>query len=459
MVLLLVQSLTRNNQLNTWEIYITEDFHLFEKFINEGDGMNYALAYGNGYLNIDVPDDCVAGEIRPRESKGENDNSTQIIDQALKNPIGTPALTKIIEQKKAKNAVIIVNDITRPTPYDLILPPLLQEIEAGIPRQNIKLIVATGIHRHHTEADNLQIFGREICENYKIENHDCNHNLKSLGLLSNGFELIINRDVAEADLVVTTGVVSLHYFAGYSGGRKSILPGIAGRELIKRNHQMMNDPRACLGNYKNNPVSDIMLEAARKAGVDYILNVVTGSHHDVKFCAAGDVYDAWIQAVQFCEQLNVVAIDEQADIVIASCGGYPKDINMYQAQKALDSAVLAVKKGGTIILAAECSEGLGEDTFVRWVEESSCIEDIKQRFNTQFELGGHKAFAICRELEHADIFLVSSLPPAVVAKMFITPAPDLDTALETAFLKHGPKARILLMPEASRLAVRTAGCE
>lgn len=420
--------------------------------------MNYALAYGKGFLNIDIPDNCPTDQILPRDSKGEKLDSAQIIAQALKNPIGTPALKDIIEQKKARNAVIIVNDITRPTPYQFILPPLLHEIEEGISRENIKLIVATGIHRHHTDTDNLQVFGEDICKNYKIENHDCDNNLKSLGLLSNGFELIINREVAEADLVVTTGVVALHYFAGYSGGRKSILPGIAGRELIKRNHQMMNEPRACLGNYQNNPVSDIMLEGARKAGVDFILNVVTGSHHEVKFCAAGDVYEAWIKAVQYCERLNVVTIDKPADIVIASCGGYPKDINMYQAQKALDSAVLAVKKGGTIILAAECKEGLGEDTFARWVEEASCRDDIKYRFNTRFELGGHKAFAICRELEHANIILVSSLPDDLVAKMFITPATDLNTALDIALSRHG-QSRILLMPEASRLAVRVAGGE
>jgi nickel-dependent lactate racemase len=417
--------------------------------------MNYELPYGKNFLNIDIPEKYRAKEVKPREIESNNQkSSSELIFQALKEPIGTPVLGEIIKRKRAQNAVIIVNDITRPTPYDLMLPPLLREIEQYIPRPNIKLIVATGIHRPHTESDNRQIFGAEICQNYTIQNHDCDNNLISLGPLSNGFELIINRDVARADLVVTTGVVSLHYFAGFSGGRKSILPGIAGRELIKKNHQMMNDPKACLGNYKDNPVSDIMLEAARKAGVDFILNVVTGSHHEVKFCAAGDVYEAWIKAVEYSEQLNVVPIKEQADIIIASCGGYPKDINMYQAQKALDSAVLAVKKGGTIILAAECIEGLGEDTFTRWIEESSCQEDIRHRFQTKFELGGHKAFALCRELDQAHIILVSSLPDTIVKKMFLTPAPDLETALNMALARHGADASILVMPEASRIAVK-----
>ncbi|HEX3011893.1 MAG TPA: nickel-dependent lactate racemase [Syntrophomonadaceae bacterium] len=422
--------------------------------------MKYQLAYGRQFIDLDIPDEYMTDEILPQENECSDDtDETAIILDALQNPIGTPTLKDLAEQKKARNAVIIVNDITRPTPYQVILPPLLQELEQVVDRCNIKLIIATGIHRPHTTADNLEIFGEYICKHYSITNHNCDENLASLGRLSNGFELVINRDVAEADLVITTGLVSLHYFAGFSGGRKSILPGIAGRELIKKNHQMMNDARACLGNYKDNPVSKIMIEAARKAKVDFILNVVTDSQHKVRFCTTGDLYEAWLKAVHFCEKMNVVSIEAPADIVIAGCGGFPKDINMYQSQKAIDSAVLAVKKGGTIILAAECSEGLGEDTFARWINEASSKEDIKVRFSANFELGGHKAFAICRELEHADIIMVSSLPDEIVAKMFITPAPDLNTALKIALGRQGTPARILLMPEASRLAVKIAPCE
>lgn len=221
-------------------------------------------------------------------------------------------------------------------------------------------MVALGIHRPHTQEENISIFSEEICKRYRIENHDCDNNLVSLGYLSNGMELIINRTAAEADLLITTGLVNLHYFAGYSGGRKSILPGIAGRKLIQANHQMMSDERACLGNYRDNPVSDIMMEAARKAGVDYIINVVTAGRDEILYAATGDMYEAWLSCVKYCEEHNVVGIKQQADVVIASCGGFPKDINMYQAQKALDSASLAVKPGGTIILLAECREGMGK---------------------------------------------------------------------------------------------------
>ena len=416
--------------------------------------MKIDLAYGKKYLPLDLAQDRVIGLLEAPKSSAEM-TGQELIKNALHNPIGTAALGEIIKKKSARNAVIIVNDITRPTPNTLMLPPLLEQIEsAGISSQDITLIVATGIHRHHSSADNQAVFGKDICSKYKIINHNCDDNLSFLGTLSNGIDLIINKVAAEADLLVTTGVVGLHYFAGYSGGRKSILPGIAARQVIEANHKMMNDKRARLGNYEDNPVSDLMIEAARKAGVDFILNVVIHSKSNIAFCAAGDVQEAWLEAVKFCENLNTIKIEKTADIVIASCGGYPKDINMYQAQKALDSAVLAVKPGGTIILSAECSEGLGEEKFKEWLDNSNCPQDIINRFHTRFELGGHKAFAICRILDQAEILLISELPKSMVENMFMTPVESLEEAVRIARDKHGLDASIIIIPEAPKIAVK-----
>lgn len=418
--------------------------------------MRVELNYGQQHLEVEVPKKQVLGIIKAPIPAAAGDNE-QMVREALRHPIGCPALREIAADKKARNAVIIVNDITRPTPYDAILPPLLEELEAvGIEPANITLVVALGIHRPHRPEENAAIFGSRICERYRVENHDCDGNLASLGRLSNGMELIINRRVAEADLLITTGVVSLHYFAGYSGGRKSILPGVASRSLIEANHQLMDDPRACLGNYTDNPVSDIMIEASRKAGVDFIVNVVTGGKNQIVFAAAGDLLQAWLEAVKTCERLNVVTIPEKADIVLASCGGYPKDINMYQAQKALDAASLAVKPGGTIILAAECREGLGEDTFARWIESAACLQDIVDRFHRHFELGGHKAYAICRTLQQADIMLYSGMSHETVERMFMQPVADLETAIKDAVQRYGPDSGILIMPEAPKIAVKLA---
>jgi len=415
--------------------------------------MRLEIAYGSSYLPLEVADDNLIGIITPPVSDAVFDGA-QLVAGALKNPVGTLPLGEIIRRKSARNAVVVVNDMTRPTPNQEILPPLLAEIEqAGIKAEDITLIIATGIHRHHTEEENRSVFGAEIADRYRIVNHDCDRNLISLGRLSNGLELEINRTAAQADLLVTIGVVGLHYFAGYSGGRKSILPGIASRQAIEANHKMMSDRRACLGNYQDNPVSDLMLEAARRAEVDFILNVVTQSKHDIAYCAAGEVAAAWLEAVRFCEKINTVEIASRADIVLASCGGYPKDINMYQAQKALDSALLAVKPGGSIILIAECREGLGEDTFQAWIEQSDCPQDIVDRFNHRFELGGHKAYAICRVLDHAQILLLSDLTPEQVRKMYMQPVKNLEEALTLAMERQGQGATILVLPEATKIAL------
>lgn len=417
------------------------------------------FAYGDVYLDVEIPEHNITAQLKPADT-AVNRTSQEVIKQALENPRGSERISAIVRAKSAKNAVIVVNDITRPTPYQYILPPLLEEIEAtGIPRQNIKLVIALGIHRPHSEAENRVIFGEDICSRYVIENHDCDNNLVSIGRLSNGMELIINRTVAEADLLITTGVVGLHYFAGYSGGRKSILPGVAARQVIEKNHQMMSDPRACLGNYENNPVSDVMLEAARITGVDFILNVVTVGKDKIAFAAAGDVYKAWLAAVKYCEKMNVMTVPERADIVIASCGGYPKDINMYQAQKALEAASLAVREGGTIVLLAECKEGLGEACFARWINDAASPQDIEKRFFSSFELGGHKAYAICRTLQQADILLYSSLPDETVRQMFITPIQGLQSTIDKLRLKYGSNPRIILMPEAPRIAVKVKSFE
>jgi nickel-dependent lactate racemase len=418
--------------------------------------MKLQLAYGDRYLPLELADDWKTEVIAAPTSALEV-MGPKIIEDALQNPIGTSSLEEIIIRKAARNAVIVVNDITRPTPYTLILPPLMERIEkAGIRRENITLLIATGIHRHHTPVDNLEVFGEDLCQRYKIVNHNCDLDLCSIGTLSNGLELIINRIAAETDLLITTGVVGLHYFAGYSGGRKSILPGIAARQVIEANHKMMSDSRARLGNYEDNPVSDLMIEAAQMAQVDFTVNVVIHRKREIAFAAAGDIKQAWLKAVKFCEELNTVRIKQRADIVVASCGGYPKDLNMYQAQKALDSAVLAVRPGGTIILAAECREGLGEETFQEWIESSSCPQDIFDRFNSHFELGGHKAYAICRILEHAQILLLSALPDTDVRNMFMTPVSSLEDALEIVRVQYGIQASLIIMPEASKIAVKVA---
>lgn len=436
------------------------DYGKFRTLLESGDTlMEVELAYGQTNLILDIPDKHLQAIVFAGKSPRQ-DMNTDLVQQALSFPKNSQTLSELVREKAAQNAVIVVNDITRPTPYQEMLPPILRELNAaGLREEQITLLIATGIHRPQTEEEHHRVFGEEISSRYRIINHNCDLNLASVGVLSTGRELYINKYAAQTDLLITTGLVGLHYFAGYSGGRKSILPGIASRSLIEANHKMMDDPRACLGNYQDNPVSDLMLEAAQVAGVDFILNVVTGSHHEIVYASAGHVYDAWVDAVRFAEEMSVVPLAVQADIVIASCGGYPKDLNMYQAQKALDSAALAVKDGGAIILLAECSEGLGEDTFAEWMLAATCIEDVERRFFEQFQLGGHKAYAICRTLQQADIYLYSSMTDSTVQQMFIEPVHDLQDLLSQLLAQYGPQASILILPEAPKIAAKLGGGE
>ena len=268
-------------------------------------------------------------------------NPENKLRELLKNPIGCSSLRDLIIQKKAKRVLIIVNDITRPTPYEVILPPLLNELkQIGIKRKNIIFIIATGIHRNNSQEEIENIFGEDISSTYKFINHNSNDPyLKDLGKLKSGNELWVDPIVSNVDFIITTGVIVPHYFAGFSGGRKSILPGICGRKTIEANHSKMVHPNARAGNLRGNPVHEEMQEGAEKVGVDFNINVVTDGNNNIVEIVAGELLSSWQKGVDICKKIYFCPIKEKAEVVITSAGGYPKDINVYQAQKALDNAL------------------------------------------------------------------------------------------------------------------------
>ncbi|MBE3036928.1 MAG: nickel-dependent lactate racemase, partial [Candidatus Atribacteria bacterium] len=366
----------------------------------------------------------------------------------LKNPIAYASRKELIFQKKASKILIIVNDITRPTPYEVILPPLLDELhQIGIKKENIIFMVATGIHRSNSQEEIKEIFGEHIFSAYKFINHDCDDlRSKDLGNLKSGNKLWVDPMVSDSDFIITTGVIVPHYFAGFSGGRKSILPGICGRKTIEANHARMVHPNARAGNLKGNPVHQEMQEAAEKVGVDFNINVVTNEHHEIIEIVAGELLASWQQGVEICKQIYICPIEKKADVVIASAGGYPKDINVYQAQKALDNAYQAVKSGGTIILLAECSEGYGEPTFEKWIEEANTPDDIIKRLKNKFVLGGHKAYSIAKLTKEVEVILISSLPPEKVHKLFFIPMENIAQALNYVQDRYGENFQAYILP-------------
>jgi len=405
------------------------------------------LKYGKEEIKLPIQDKNIIKILNSNKQKVLLHPENRL-KSLLKNPINSLSLGDLIIQKKAKKILVIVNDITRPTPYEVILPPLLDELhQIGIKKENILFMVATGIHRSNSQEEIKEIFGENIFSAYKFINHDCNDpNLKDLGKLKSGNNLWVNPIVSDTDFIITTGVIVPHYFAGFSGGRKSILPGICGRKTIEANHAQMVHHDARAGNFKSNPVHQEMQEAAEKVGVDFNINVVTDENHKIVKIVAGELLTSWRQGVEVCKKIYLCSIEKKADIVIASAGGYPKDINVYQAQKTLNNAYQAIKPGGTIILLAECLEGYGEATFENWIEEANIPDDIIKRLKNKFVLGGHKAFGIARLAKEVEVILISSLPQDKVRKLFFIPMENISQALNYVKDKYGKDFQAYILP-------------
>lgn len=267
-----------------------------------------------------------------------------------------------------------------------------------------------------------------------------------MGTTTAGTPVDITRAVAEADYRICLGNIEFHYFAGYSGGAKAIMPGVSTRDAIQANHSMMVRPEACAGNIKNNPIRDDIEEAGRICGIDFIVNVILSEHKNILKAVAGHPVDAHRTGCQFLDTLYLKELEKPADIVLVSQGGAPKDLNLYQTQKALDNARHAVREGGIIILIGSCKEGLGERVFEEWMTQSPSSEAMIERIGHDFQLGGHKAAAIAMTLQKADIYLVSDMEPEFVKSLFLTPMADVQTALDAAFEKLGKDATVLAMP-------------
>jgi len=405
------------------------------------------LKYGKEEIQLPIQDKNIIQILNSNKQKALLYPENRL-KNLLKNPINSPSLKDLVNQKKTKKILIVVNDITRPTPYEVILPPLLDELhQIGIKKENIIFMVATGIHRSNSQEEIKEIFGENIFSTYKFINHDCDDpHSKDLGNLKSGNKLWVDPIVSDIDFIITTGVIVPHYFAGFSGGRKSILPGICGRKTIEANHARMVSSDSRAGNIKDNPVHEEMQEAAEKVGVDFNINVVTNEHYEIIEIVAGELLTSWQQGVEICKQIYICPIEKKADVVIASAGGYPKDINVYQAQKALDNAYQAVKSGGTIILLAECSEGYGEPVFENWIEEANAPDDIIKRLKMKFVLGGHKAYSIAKLAKEVEVIFVSSLPSEKIRKLFFIPMENISQALNYIKDKYGEDFQAYILP-------------
>ncbi|MGZ4880096.1 MAG: nickel-dependent lactate racemase family protein [Halobacteriota archaeon] len=403
--------------------------------------------YGRGKTSITLNTNNIIQIIEPNEFE-VSDEESEIV-RALNDPIGAPTLYEIASQRKGAkkdlHVVVITSDITRPTPTKKLLPHVLRELrKAEIPKSNITILFALGIHRSLSNSEMKDLVGDDIFNRYRCINHDT-HNCIFVNTTSRATRVFANKEVLSSDVRVCLGTVELHYFAGYSGGYKSLLPGVCARETIESNHKLMLQPNAEAGRL-DSPVREDLEEAGQLIGCDFIVNVVLNSRKQIVKAVAGDPILAHRKGAEVVDSMYIVPIHELADVVLASAGGSPKDINLFQAQKALDNAKHALKDGGAIILAAECPEGLGEKVFERWLHEAEDRQELIDRLDYAFEIGGHKAGILAKLTQKADIYLVSELQKETVEQAFLSCSPNLEEAVQATLKKQGPEARIILMP-------------
>jgi nickel-dependent lactate racemase len=405
------------------------------------------LPYGKTDICVRVPARNLLGSIEPKEQPGAPDAKAEV-ERALKEPVGSKRLSEIA--KPEHKVAIVVDDATRHAPSDVMILPVLAELNAaGMKDENITVVFGCGTHRAVKAEEATGLLGAEVLKRVKTVSHDCKaQDLVYVGTTkTHGNKVYLNRTFAEADVKVLVGDVGFHYYAGYGGGRKSVLPAVSGEETIKHNHAMLLHANARTGVLAGNPVHEDMTEAARLAKVNFIVNVVTNSKGEIVKAFAGDLEQAFLEAVKTVDEMYRATVDHRADIVVASPGGYPADMNLFQAYKAVDNALELVKRGGVIILVAECPEGHGNQVFYDWMMRFGELKAVEREIKRNFVLGGHKAYYLLKALQNHQIILVSSLPDYYAANVFkLKTVRAVNDALGEALKIVGSNGRVWVMP-------------
>ena len=411
------------------------------------------FAYGEGNVEHTFPTDRFLGElVSEMHHYKAADTPWNLVKESLENPIGTPKLSMMAEGKE--NVVIIDSDHTRPVPSKIMIPQILEEIRTGNPDATITILISTGTHRGTTHEELISKFGKEIVATENIVVHDADDSeLVYMGKLPSGGELHVNKLAVDADLLIGVGFIEPHFFAGFSGGRKSLMPGVAKRETVMYNHnaEFINHPKSRTGILEGNPIHQDMLYAARLVNVGFICNVVINSDKDAIFCVSGDLDLAHKVGREFlaskCQVKNV-----NADIAISTNGGYPLDQNIYQAVKGMTAAEATVKEGGVIIMLARSNDGHGGEEFHKMFAEERDVNVLMERFlstpkeKTPQDQWQSQIFA--RVLKRATVIYVSEAPDKMVEDLHMIPASNLEEALKKAEeILENPQATIVAIPD------------
>jgi nickel-dependent lactate racemase len=382
------------------------------------------------------------------------------IMKCLDNPIASKPLKYLI--KPGEKVVLIISDITRSVRNDVMIPAVVKYLnQNGIPDKDITIITATGTHRCHTKDEFIKMLGRDIVERIKIVDHDCKKSeMVYLGETSRKTPIYINKEVYEADRIILTGGIVYHSMAGFGGGRKSICPGVCGEKTIQQNHKLILKLEkhgglhedVGLGKMDRNPMSLDMIEIAEKVLPDFLINVVINDDGEIGRVFAGHYITAHQEGCRFVKNHYSKKLDQKADVVIASCGGFPKDINLYQASKAIENSAAAAKEGGIFILLARCNEGVGNPQFYEILAEHETLKEKEEILREDFTIARGAAYLTARILaEGKRIVLISELEDSLVKKMGFIPAKDLAQAYSTASEMVGEEHTLYIIPHASTL--------
>lgn len=416
----------------------------------------FEMKYGRGKVKFNLDENNIIGIIdnNPWESSKDEE---QIILEALQNPIGSPRLKEIVHA--GEKICIIIPDVTRlwqkPAVYiHYVVEELLQ---AGVDEKDILFISANGSHRKQTEEEYRQLLGDKLYGKYSIIDHDCydKDNMIYLGKTSFGTPVNVNKRAMECDHIIITGGIVYHFLVGWSGGKKSILPGISSYETIMANHELSlngklgdgTHPAVRCGNIENNPVHLDMLEAAAMVKPSFMFNVIIGSNGNIAAAVSGDYIKAHEKGTEYVDKIDGVYIKEKADMVIGTAGGYPKDINFYQSSKLLMNTKEAVNEGGTIIALTECSEGLGGNDEVRdlLINYDSVVEREKV-LRADYSISKYVSYFACETAQKFNLILVSDLDPKFVKNTGIKLVRTIEDALELVYKEKGRDLRTYLMP-------------
>lgn len=403
--------------------------------------MRIAIPYGkDGEQVLDIPDRNFAGVVYPNEVEAADEYGE--VERAIDQPVGGPGLQEFL--KEARNVVFLLNDATRPTPTHKVLDDLVGRMNLA----SARYLIATGTHRAPTEEEYRFIFGGHYEKLMpRVHAHDSKKDkMMYLGRSKNGTSMWVNEIAADADRLIIITSVEPHYFAGYTGGRKSFLPGVASYETIEQNHRLAMMPEAQALKLEGNPVHEDMVDALEviKNKRIFSIQLVLDRHQNIYKVAAGDINKAFTKAVEWANEVYSVMIDSKADVVV-SVAPYPMDVDLYQSQKALDNGKWALKEGGTIIFVSKCRDGIGHSTFLQQLSTSSDPRVVLDNLAKEYKLGYHKAAKMAEIANRADICGVTGIDPEVLRKANITPFVSVQSAVDAALAKKKDAKVIVLM--------------